>query len=78
MITSAILDAVGHLGERKIIALPPRLRLFAHATIVQSPGRLSAKEDIPMRAFVGRCESLEGQLVCSCGMFALAWPDPAP
>ncbi len=79
MIAPAILDAIGHLGERKVIALPPRLRQFVHNVIV-----LPTSIDPPARADtfatspVGRCESPEGQLVCSCGMFALAWSDPAP
>jgi len=76
-VDTVILGALGHLGERHVYAVPLELARFVHLTGVKmsmfhAPEALSA--DVANR--IARCESPRGQLVCSCGRFALAWPEP--
>jgi hypothetical protein len=75
----ALHHALGLLsGERQIYAVPLRLTQWVHLTA----GHLRIAKDVPESAVpasiaIARCASQRGQLVCSCGRYALVWPDPA-
>lgn len=62
--------------QRQVITIPPRMPSFVHHTLtspsfILAPALPIASDPPPY----GRCESARGQIVCSCGLYALRWDE---
>jgi hypothetical protein len=69
-------DRISGEGTGRLrIRVPDGLKRFEHPAIVSMLPNLAGDDAPPLSAFVARCSSERGQLVCSCGYYAIAWDD---